>query len=43
MLGFVPEALQAGMAELQSKNDEAGAQYVYDLPEADLLEELPGD
>ena len=43
LLTFRPEALQAGMAELQRANDEAGAQYVYDLPEEELLEELKGD
>ncbi|MGE5530807.1 MAG: FmdE family protein [Bacteroidota bacterium] len=43
MLSFVPEALQAGMAELEASDDEAGAQYVYDLEEQQLLEELPGD
>ncbi|MEI6503649.1 MAG: formylmethanofuran dehydrogenase subunit E family protein [Armatimonadota bacterium] len=43
MLTFRAEALQAGMAELQRANDEAGAQYVYDLPDEVLLEELRGD
>lgn len=43
MLAFRPEALSTGMAELQAHDDDAGAQYVYDLPDHELLEELPGD
>lgn len=43
MLAFRPEALSTGMAELKAHDDDAGAQYVYDLPDQDLLEELPGD
>lgn len=43
MLALRPEAMAAGMAALHAHSDDAGAQYVYDLPDPQLLEELPGD
>lgn len=43
LLTFREEALQAGMAERERRDDDAGAQYVYDLPTEQLIEELPGD
>lgn len=43
MLTFRPEALAAAHEKMLAEDDTAGASYVYDLPDGELLEELPGD
>lgn len=43
MLGLKPKVMEQAMRVLEEQSDVAASEYIANLPEDELLEELPGD